>query len=297
MKVLVTGGFGLVGSRLLDIWGGKYEIVVVDTVDHSQDFPQVKYQQVDITDGTRVMGLLEQEKPDYVVHTAAYTNVEKAESDRETAWKLNVEASLNLAEAAEKHKTRFIYLSTGFVFEGRKEKYAEDDTEAPVNYYALTKLEGERGVRKLLPETVVIRLTFPYRTQWSEKSDTIRWLVETLKKGEKVSLVKDQHISPTFIDDLAVVIEKVIDRKATGVFHAAPKDCLSFYEIGEKVCSEFGFDKKLLKSTTLDEFLVASERQAVQPRYNCLVSNRLTELGVTMTSLDEGLKKVKESYS
>lgn len=297
MKVLVTGGFGLIGSRLLEIWGNKYDLVVLDQVDESSKYPHISFRKIDLTDKEAVAAALFEEKPDYVLHLAAYVDVEKAEVERDLCWEVNVNMTRNLAEAARDQKSRFIYISTGFVFDGKKDSYLEDDPESPVNYYGLTKAEGERTLKKTDLNLCILRINFPYRTKWEKKSDTIRWMVPKLQNGEEVTLVNDQFISPTFIDDLTQVIDQVITKNATGTYHVCASDCLSFFEIGKKVAAEFGVDEALVKETTLDDFLLKTGRKAGQPRRSCLLSKKVEEqLGVKLTTFSEGLKKVRESY-
>ena len=297
MKLLITGGFGLIGSRLLEIWGNKYDITVLDRTDSTGTFKHVRFLEVDIINQEMVKKVVKEEKPDFLLHLAAFTDVEKAEVERELCWDLNVNATSYLATSAQEVGCQVVYLSTGFVFEGSKEGYREDDSEGPVNYYGLTKLEGERALRKILPQACVLRINYPYRTKWEKKSDTVRWMVPKLLNGEEISLVDDQFISPTFIDDVAEVLDKVFENKTSGVYHVAHDECLSFFEIGQKLAHILGVDTKLVKPAKLEELLLKLGKKAAQPRQSCLVSTKIEqEFGVKMTSIQDGLQKVKESY-
>lgn len=298
MRLLISGGFGLIGSRLLEVWAGKYDVMVLDREDQSDQFKNVSFIQTNITKGEEVEASFKRFKPDVVLHLAAYTNVEKAEEERQPAWDLNVFATRLLAEAAQKAEAHFIYFSTGFVFEGKEESNTEEDNPKPVNYYGLTKMEGERTLQKAATTSTIVRINFPYGGKWVTRGDLIKWMIEKLLRGEEVELVNDQHISPTFIDDLPLALDRVIEKKATGIYHATGGDCLTLLDIGRIIASEFGFEKSLIKETTLDEFLVKSGRRAVQPRWSCLLNSKLeTELGIKMTNFPEGIEKVKESYS
>jgi dTDP-4-dehydrorhamnose reductase len=283
---------------MLEIWGNKYDILVLDQTDDSALFEGIRFRKVDITNKEELQNAISEEKPDWVLHLAAFTNVEAAETERELAWDLNVTASRNVAEVVKRIRCKIIYMSTGFVFSGEKETYVEEDPEEPINYYGLTKLEGERAIRHLIPDAVIFRHTFPYRTKWEKKSDTVRWMIPKLLSGEEIKLVNDQFISPNFIDDLSNVISISIDKQSKGIFHIAPEDRLSFYDMGLKVAEEFGVSKDLIKEITLDELQSKLQKKAKSPRYNCLLSSRAQkELGVRMTPFAEGVKKVKESYS
>lgn len=297
MKLLITGGFGLIGSRLLEKWTDNYDIVVLDRENQAAKFNKISYLQTDITQEDQVKAAFKRFKPEAVIHLAAYTNVEKAEQERDEAWELNVTATHYLAEAASEVGAHFIYLSTGFVFEGKEESSSEEDNPKPINYYGLTKMEGERTIMKVENGNAIIRINFPYGGKWVTRGDAIKWLIEKLQNGDEVELVNDQHISPTFIDDLPLVLDKILEKRSMGVFHATGGDCLTFVEIGKLVAAEFGFNKKLIKEVSLDEFLIKTNRIAVQPRWSCLLNSKLEkELGIKMTTFSKGIKKVKESY-
>lgn len=298
MKVLMTGGFGLIGSRILEIWNGKYEVVVADLVDESDKYKNVTYTQVDITQKEEIAALIFDQKPQVVVHLAAFTDVEKAENDRDLAWEVNVNATRNLAEVSRDNGCHFIYLSTGFVFEGKKESYSEEDAPNPVNYYGLTKMEGERTLLKSEVPLTILRINYPYRGKWAKKSDTVRWMIDKMQKEEEVTLVNDQHISPTFIDDLAAVLDGVIEKRLTGTYHVTGGDCLTFVEIGKLLAEQFKVSTDLVKEISLNDFLVKSGRKAVQPVWSCLVVNKIEKaLGIKMTKFGDGAKKIRESYT
>lgn len=283
------------GTRILELWGDKHQVTVVDKAADPEALGFIK---TDLTNMEEVAAAMYDVRPDWVIHMAAFTDVEKAESDQDLAFQVNVTATENLVNAVRDQGSRMLYFSTGFVYEGNKDSYLEDDDTKPINYYGVTKLNGENIVRDSGVPYCIIRPNYPYRTKWEQRSDTVRWMISKLQNNEKINLVADQKISPTFIDDLSVVLDKIISKNITGIFNTAGPDCLSFYEIGLQVAEVFGFDKELLSSITLDKYLNESGKKASQPKISCLSSKRIENLlGIKMTSFSKGLNKVKESYS
>lgn len=281
MKIVLTGANGLIGSRIKELLKG-YDIVGYS----AQDF--------DITDIDKVNYFLSNQKPDIVIHLAAYTNTEKAEVEKDLCWQVNVTGTENLAKVTSGLKScRLIYFSTDHTFSGKKGNYVEEDFQEPVNYYGLTKLEGEKVVAKL-PGSLILRISYPFRAEFKEKTDVVRWMIPKFEKNETVQLVSDQHISPTFIDDLVNVVDKSLQYQLTGVYHAGGGSCLTFLDIGKVVAKEFGFDENLIRPITLKDFLLQSNRTAKQPQNGCLNSSLIEkDLGVKLLPFEDALKVVK----
>lgn len=289
MKVLVTGSGGLIGGRLLELLTG-FDMIATELTKDARIIA------MDITDQTAVAAALYDHRPDWVIHLAAFTDVEKAETQRQLAWSLNVEATRNLAQAAADNQSRLLYLSTGFVFDGLKPFYTEEDDTHPINYYGESKLAGEEVIRKIGLPHIILRITFPFRTRWPKKTDIVRLLAEKLLNKQPLSLVVDQYLTPIFIDDIIESIKVLITQEKQGLYHLG-SDSLSFVALGEKIAQVFEIDKPVLNKVTLAEFMKQNNKQAKQPAYNCLSSQKLsTQTGVKIRSVEEALKKVRESY-
>lgn len=148
MRLFITGGNGLLGKELQKIWKDEHEIIA----------PSSK--EVDITDGKAIYNAIQETNPNFIIHLAAYTDVKKAEEEKELCYKVNVEGTRNIVRAAWVREGRVIYLSTDYVFDGKLGNYSEADTPNPVNYYAWTKFLGELEVRRLKYTHLVIRTSF-----------------------------------------------------------------------------------------------------------------------------------------
>jgi dTDP-4-dehydrorhamnose reductase len=282
MKILLTGANGLIGTRLLELMKG-HRLFGSDTADF------------DITDLEATVAYIKSKQPDVIIHLAAYTNTEKAEEEREFAWEVNVTGTENLLKAAaELDKVQFIYFSTDHTFDGKKGNYIETDIQNPVNYYGETKLAGEQLVTQL-PNSLILRISYPFRSHFEPKSDIVRWMLPRLENKETLHLVSDQFITPTFIDDLAVVLDKVISLQIAGVYHSSGETCLSFVDLGKMVAHEFGYDPQLIQPITLNEFMKKMNRKAGQPLNGGLISTKLkNEIGFAPRAFPDALKIMKE---
>ena len=161
-KVAITGSTGLVGSRVVELLKDEFEFI------------ELTHDRVDLTNKESVTTALQDINFDFVIHSAAYTNVDKAENeDKELAYKLNVEATKYILEVSQAKKAKFIYVSTDFVFDGIVFPNYEDDVVNPINVYGKTKAEGEKVVGD---QGMIVRPSFPYRAQFEKKKDFVHTL-------------------------------------------------------------------------------------------------------------------------
>ncbi len=289
MKILATGLTGLIGSRV-------QELLTV----HS--FANISRSTgVDITNKDQVEAAVVNSDAPVILHLAAYTNVKEAElqkdlGEQSDAWKINVIGTENVAMACQRTGKKLIYISTDLVFDGENTPeggYTEDDKENPLNWYAKTKFEGELLVRDLGTPWVVLRPAYPYRAKY-EKNDFVRLFIQKLKNNEPLTVLTDRIITPTFIDDLAFAIESVIEKDATGIFHAVGSTSTSIHDAALEIADVFGFDKGLISGTTRAEFLVG---RPPEPFNSSLNNAKIKKLGIEMRTLREGLLDVKRQMA
>ena len=182
-----------------------------------------------------------------MVHTAAETNVDRCEVNREHAWKVNVKGTRNIAEVCNGISAKVVYVSTDYVFDGGKGSYTEDDESNPVNYYGLTKLEGERCVTEICADHVIIRTSVLYGWHpW--KPNFVKWVIESLREAKQISVVNDHFNSPTLADNLAEVMLEIIDRNLRGLYHTARRERINRFEFALKIAETFDLDSNLIKS-------------------------------------------------
>jgi dTDP-4-dehydrorhamnose reductase len=191
-KILIIGGSGLVGKRLYEFLKKTHYIVYATF--NKNLIEKNGYISLDITRKTDVDFIFKKIAPDIVIHTAAYSNVEKCEIHRETAFKINVKGTKNIAIASENIGAKIVYISTDYVFDGKKGCYTEIDATNPINYYGVTKYEGEEIIKKICSDFIIARTAVVYGYN---KGNFATWIIERLKKGDEINIVIDQYISPT----------------------------------------------------------------------------------------------------
>jgi len=302
MKILGTGLSGLVGSRIQELLRDKYQFEDLSITTG-----------VDITDSEKVLSFVASSNAPLVLHLAAKTDVDGCEKDKEkdikilryedikeretawvkekTAWGVNVVGTKNVVNACARSGKKLIYVSTDFVFDGKKEEsYSEEDAPAPINWYGQTKYEGEKLVTSSSLSWVILRLAYPYRANF-QKRDFARVLIDRLKNREKVSLITDHIITPTFIDDLPYALDVLLNKESLGIVHVVGSQFISPFEAGVIIANIFGFDKNLLQKTTREDFF---KNHAPRPFFLALKNDKIRKLGIKMKSFEEGVLEVKK---
>jgi dTDP-4-dehydrorhamnose reductase len=218
--VLVTGQNGQLGNELKVL---------------SASYPQYNYvftdvEELDITDEEKVTEFFNQYKPAICINAAAYTAVDKAETDKELALKINAYAVGNLAENCSKINTRFIHISTDYVFDGTASSpYKEDYPVNPVNFYGESKLKGEETALQKNPSTVIIRTSWVYSFFGN---NFVKTMLRLMKERESINVINDQFGSPTYAADLAAAIMHIATRSADsgGIYHFSNEGMISWFD-------------------------------------------------------------------
>ena len=199
-------------------------------------------------------------KPDVVVHAATLTDVDKCELNKELAWKVNVEGTKNIVEAAKVTGSFLIYISTDYVFGGETGRYKETDLPNPINYYGVTKLKAEEIV-KTQKEYFIARPSVMYgSTPAAGKVNFALWIIEKLRKGEHVKIVTDQWNTPTLNTNLAEMTLEVIEHKLTGIYHLCGATRVSRFEFAEQIADVFSLDKGLIDKVLSSQFTLPAKR-------------------------------------
>jgi len=278
MNILGTGLSGLVGSRVTELLAPDFtfENLSLETG-------------VDITNRASVDAYFAKSDAPWVFHMAAYTDVQGAEKDHDTAWKVNVLATENIVNNCKKLGKKLLYIDTDYAFDGKKEFYMEDDAPNPLGWYAKTKTEGAKRV--LAVEGLVIRISNPYRSNPVGKKDWVHKMLERLESGQPITCAPDQLFVPTFIDDIAEALRVLIKNNASGIYHVVSAPALSPFDAGLAIAGVFGYDKNLVQKVPFAELFAS---RAPIPRYAVLKNDKIKALGVNMHSFIEGLKEVRK---
>ncbi len=258
MKLLITGASGLYGSKLAQLALARGIEVYSSDIQSLSVFG--KFVKLDISVKTQVDESFKVIKPDVVVHAATLTDVDKCETNKELAWKINVEGTKNIVEAAHDAGSFLIYISTDYVFSGEKGLYKETDKPDPINYYGVTKLKAEEIVQTQA-EYFIARPSVIYgSTPAAGKVNFALWLIETLRKGERVKIVTDQWNTPTLNTNLAEMTLEVVARRLTGIYHLCGATRVSRLEFAASIADAFGLDAGLIDPVLSSQFTWSAKR-------------------------------------
>ena len=257
MKFLVTGSAGLVGSQVVkDLTKQNHTVY---SCYHDEKPSHGTSIQLDITDQDKIIQILQEIKPDRIIHLAAMTNVDQCETQQELAILLNAKSTEILAKQAAKQNAFFVYVSTDYVFDGIKGMKKEDDSTNPLGFYGKSKLEGEFTLNKLASSWCIARTSTPFGIHHKKKSFPL-WVQESLEAKKEIPVLVDQLTSPTYVPNLSKMLIEVATRQITGVIHLAGATRISRYELAELVADKLSLDKKFLIQTNTDEMNWKAQR-------------------------------------
>src|SRR5712692_1474779 len=299
-KLLVIGGTGLVGSKLIGL-ASKHGFEAFST-HNARRVTTHNSSRLDVTDRHSTLDLIESVRPDVIVDTHALHNVDYCETHREEASKVNVEGTRNLVDGAAKANSRFLYVATDYGFDGRKGHYREEDAPNPLHYYAQNKVEAESIVASL-PSFIISRPSVIYGWNPLERSGTpsssgktinfAMFILDKFEKKETVKAVNDQYSSPTLADNLAEALLRLATMKVNGVYHTAGRSCVSRYEFAVKAAEIFDYPPSLVQPVSSTDFKQVAER----PRNSCLsVEKAERTLGMKFMTIEEGLREMRIQY-
>ena len=244
MKILITGSNGLLGQKLLHKLRVDNSVELIATSrgeNRVSEQSNYKYLALDITDEKAVAQIIAMQKPDVVINTAAMTNVDLCEAEKEDCDALNVNAVQYLADACQQIDAHLIHISTDFIFDGEDGPYKEEDEPNPLSYYGLSKLKSEQLLQTHAVKWTVLRTIIVFGVGENlSKGNIVLWAKGALEKGDPLNIIDDQFRAPTLAEDLADACVLAAKKKAFGVFNASGKDIMSIYEIVERIANHYG---------------------------------------------------------
>ncbi len=278
MKILITGANGMLAKSVQERLKGN-ELICTDVAD------------LDITNQDAVLEFVEKCKPDYIVNCAAYTAVDKAEEAGDIVEKINGEGPANLAKAAQKNNCVLVHISTDYVFGGEldlEKDYKEEDPKAPVTAYGITKLHGEEKIKENTDKYYIFRTAWLY----GEGNNFVRTMLKLAETRDEISVVADQHGSPTYAEDLANIIGEAIEKKIPyGIYNATNQGYTTWYDFTKTIFEYAGVNCKVNPVTTEEYIEMMKITQAKRPKNSKLSKEKLLEQGVTVPEWKEALKK------
>lgn len=289
-KILVTGSNGLLGQKLTDLSLADKDIELIATSTGPDRHPARSgyiYEELDVLDKSRLEDLVTKYRPDAIIHTAAMTNVDACENNREKCYALNVESVKYLVDVCEKYAIQLVHLSTDFIFDGEDGPYAEEAEPNPLSYYGQTKLDAEQIIKESACSWAILRTIIVYGiVSDMSRSNIVLWAKTALEKGEPINVVNDQWRMPTLAEDLAECCLLVVKKGAQGVFNASGKDLMSILEIVERVADYWNLDKSLIRPISADTLNQAAKRPK---KTGFILDKTIQTLGYNPHSFEEGI--------
>jgi dTDP-4-dehydrorhamnose reductase len=289
LKVLVTGGNGLLGSKISKVGRQKgYSIYPIDKSFNTKGSHLIEQ---DICDREGISRIIERIRPELIIHTAALTNVDKCEREKKLAWEINVEGTRNIVECSKLHGSFLIYISTDYVFSGDKGHYTEENDPNPINFYGETKLEGERIMEKELESWCIARSCVIYGCNPAAgKTNFALWALDNLENGKMISVITDQLVSPTLNTNLAEMILEVADKRLEGIYHLAGATAISRFDFVLQLATVLGLDPGLIRQAKSKDM----NWKAKRPKNSSLdISKASNTLQNKPLALDQSLSLLK----
>jgi len=281
-RILVIGAKGMLGKDLVEILCPSSR----SDQDSDREVFAWDIDEIDIQDESMTIAKIESQRPDTIINLAAYTDVDGCESHEEKAFAINAEGMRHVALGALRCRAKVVYLSTDYVFDGKKrEPYLEDDSPHPLSVYGRSKWKGEQYVQELVEDALIVR------TQWlygKYGKNFVTSILRLAREKKVLSIVDDQVGSPTYTIDISRAIAALIRRGARGVFHAANSGLCTWYTFGQEIVKLSGVEGVKVVPISSEEL----GRPAPRPSYSVLSTEKLKrETGMTLRPWSEALRE------
>lgn len=291
-KILVTGANGLLGQKVTELFRHEtsHELVLTDLHENAFEPKGFDYFPMDITKKEDVKDAVKRLMPDYIINTAAYTNVDGCETDRELSWKVNVDAVKHFIIASRANSAKIIHISTDYVFDGKTGNYDESSKPCPLSYYGKSKLASENALLTSGVDFAIVRTMIIYGTGKNLRPNFAVWLVNMLSEKNRVTIVDDQFGMPTMVDDLGWALVKMVELDKSGIYNICGSEYLSRYEFAVRLAGIFGFNENLIQPIKTADL----NQAAARPMNSSFITLKAgSELGLKPLNATEGLQLLK----
>ena len=284
MKILVIGGSGTIGSKIVRKFIENKNDVIYTYYENKLNVG-IGYR-LDIRKKDETIDLISKVNADLVIHTAALTNVDLCETDKKLANSINVEGTENVIIGCQKNNSKIVYISTSFVFNGKKNKYFEDDEPSPTTYYGLTKLNGEKLIKNSKLSFLILRTDQPYdwKEKWQHMNSVIR-VLDNLRSGRTHKEVVDWYNTPTYIPDFVQATWKLLQDDEVGIYHLTGPEFINRYDWSIRIADIFRLNRDLIKPITADSLNLPVKRVNVNLNNKKIIEST----GIQMRGIKDGL--------
>jgi len=290
--ILVTGANGLLGQKVVDVFSPHFRVLATGQEEESvRALSNAKYEQLDITDKQEMKECFQSREPDIVVNCAAYTNVDRAEEERKKAWQVNAAAVKKMVRVLRRLETKFVQISTDYIFDGTDGPYDESARPEPINYYGTSKLAAENEVKASGIDHIILRTNVLYGAAESVNSNFVLWVMKSLEESTPIRVVDDQYNNATLANGLAECIAIACVMNVHGVYNYAGTDLINRYEFALKIADFFGYDTDLITPCKTEELNQRAER----PRKSGLITDKVVNnLHIQLYDTEAGLQQVEK---
>lgn len=289
MRILVTGSNGLLGQKLTSFLQEDKDVYLIATArgKSAVKIARGEFHSMDITDRVNVENVLRLSKPDVIINTAAMTQVDDCETQREACWRANVTSVEHLVQFCHTLQIHLVHVSTDFIFDGSYGPLDENAIPNPVNYYGESKLAAEKVIQNSAIPWAILRTVLVFGiTRDMSRSNIVLWVKNSLEQQKSIQVVNDQWRTPTLAEDLAVGCYLAAKKKVKGVYNISGKDFLSPYDIAIRTAEFFKLDKSLIRQTDSSNFVQPAKRP---PKTGFIIDKARKGLGYEPRSFEEGL--------
>lgn len=288
-RILITGSNGLLGQKLVSLLKKNHQLLATSTGSNIiNDKSNYSYSTLDITDKKSVELLFHSFKPEVVINSAAMTNVDGCEDEKEKCFDINVKAVQTLCDLCEEFNSHLIHVSTDFIFDGQDGPYKEEDVANPLSYYGTTKHESELVLRESKVNWTILRTIILYGTADNlKRNNIVLWGRKALKDGQSLNIIDDQFRSPTLAEDLAQACKLAFEKNAFGIFNTSGKDIMSIFEMVERMAEFYKCDKSNINRISSDTLNQKAKRP---PKTGFVLDKAIKELGYQPHSFEQGLQ-------
>lgn len=294
-KLYITGVAGMLGGNVAYLLKEKYRIIGVDKV--AVCIPKVNSEVLDLLDFEKLRENIQANCPDVILHCAAAVNVDLCEKDQKFSKLLNTTLTSVMAAICDDLKIKMIYISTDAVFDGEKETaYIEEDLPFPINNYGKTKLDGESFVLSNKNNLILRTNIYGYNIQ--DKSSLGEWILNSLLSNENIKMFNDVFFSPILVNELADIIDNVIQKNMTGIYHACGSGKISKYEFGVLIKQIFEISSGCIESVSVDTFKFDAKRAKNMSMNNMKLKKNINmNISTPIESIFEFKKLYDKGYS
>lgn len=290
-RIFFTGITGLLGGYFLKNRDLDYEIIGITKTNLQKNKAFVS---LDITNKISLIDFTKEKNPDIIIHAASLGNVDYCETHPDEAYKVNVEGTKNIIEAAKEVNARLIFMSSNAIYDGVGYPFDEKSKPNPIDVYGRTKVEGENIIKKSNLDYAILRLMTMYG--WfapGGRTNPAAWVIDKLRKGEAISVVNDVYNNHLWASQAADVVWKIIknDTHTNKAYNVAGKDCINRFEFALKVAKVFDLDSSLITPVKSSFF----KNIAARPKNTCFNTLKIEkELGIKPLTVNEGLGLMKK---